>query len=132
MKKIISSKQKRENFIREIQILSKIDHPNIITIYDYEIKQTEINIIMELCDQNLLNFLQNSVYPLARQNVKTVTKMILQGLEELHSRGILHRDIKPSNVLISSNGVIKIADFGLAIPLSDKVDGEFPIEGFTT
>ena len=139
MKKIIASSKNRGNFIREIETLELVQHENVVRIYDYEIRDNHISIVMEYCDNTLYNYLKEAIYPLIKQNVKTIAHMILSGLRELHSYGILHRvgrvdqDIKPSNILISALGVVKIGDFGLAINIKDKDrEGNFPSEGFTT
>lgn len=58
-------------------------------------------------------------------------KQLLSGLVELHKNSIIHRDLKPSNILITEQGIIKIGDFGSAISMSDKNNGQFSIEGFS-
>lgn len=60
-------------------------------IYDYEIKDNQFSIVMEYCETNLYNYLKDAIYPLIKQNVKTIAYMILSGLKELHAHGIIHR-----------------------------------------
>ncbi len=91
MKKIIASSKNRHNFIREIETLEMIHHDNIVRIYDYEIRDNHITIVMEYCENTLYNYLKDAIYPLIKQNVKTIASMILNGLRELHSNGIIHR-----------------------------------------
>lgn len=55
--------------------------------------------------------------------VKCLMKQLLKGLYFCHSNGVLHRDLKASNILIDSNGVLKLADFGLARPFNEQLDG---------
>lgn len=68
----------------------------IIKLVDYEVKENSINLVMEYCEMNLHQYLTESVYPLSRQNIKTITYMILKGLKELHSRDFIHRVISKS------------------------------------
>lgn len=63
----------------------------VVRIFDYEIKDNHFSIVMEYCEGNLYSYLKDAIYPLIKQNVKTIAFMILSGLKELHSRGILHR-----------------------------------------
>ena len=91
MKKIVASTKNRHNFIREIQILEQIKHDNIVKIYDHEIRDNHITIVMEYCETNLYTYLKEAIYPLLKQNVKTIAHMILSGLKELHQHGIVHR-----------------------------------------
>ena len=99
MKKMIASSKNKQNFIREIENLELIQHENVgqsdqvVRIYDYEIKDNQFSIVMEYCENNLYNYLKDAIYPLIKQNVKTIAFMILSGLKELHSNGIVHRVI---------------------------------------
>ena len=63
----------------------------VVRIYDYEIKDNQFSIVMEYCESNLYNYLKDAIYPLIKQNVKTIAYMILSGLKELLSYGIVHR-----------------------------------------
>lgn len=52
-------------------------------------------------------------------------------MDAIHKAGIIHRDLKPSNIMISKEGILKIGDYGSATLIKDKVNGKFPIEGFS-
>lgn len=97
--------------LREIKVLRKITHANIIRLKEVVRANDELNLIFEYCDKNL--FQLQSENPLSESQIKEFVRQILQGLAHLHKNGFFHRDIKPDNILISSN-TAKIADFGLA------------------
>lgn len=63
----------------------------MVRIHDHEIKEFQITIVMEYCETTLYQYLKEAIYPLIKQNVKTIAFMILSGLAELASKGILHR-----------------------------------------
>lgn len=63
----------------------------VVRIFDYEIRDNHFSIVMEYCEGNLYSYLKDAIYPLIKQNVKTIAHMILSGLKELHSHGIVHR-----------------------------------------
>lgn len=91
MKKVGTTQANRRNTIREIEILSKLDHENIVKLVDYEVKPLGVNMVFEYCETNLDKYFADAVFPLNRQNVKTIASMVLSGLKEIHSRGIIHR-----------------------------------------
>lgn len=91
MKKVPTSKANRANTIREIEILSKLDHENVVKLVDWEVKPLGVNMVFEYCEMSLDKYLSDAIYPLSRQNVKTIATMILTGLKEIHSKGIIHR-----------------------------------------
>lgn len=107
-------------FLREIRIHSKLDHPNVVKVYDHEVLNSKIYILMEFCPTNLSNFINEVVYPIDQNVKRKILFQILNGLAYLQSKRILHRDIKPLNVLISKNGIVKLCDFGSAVEFSGK------------
>lgn len=98
---------------REIAILKKISHENIVKLYDIYENDDYIYITMELCSGGSLKEKVNLDGPMSIKDVKTMAKKLLSALEYLHTNNICHRDIKPENILFTGEQV-KIADFGLA------------------
>jgi serine/threonine protein kinase len=124
IKKIsVSSNGISKNVMREIQSLNQLctipfqsDH--IVEIIESFPDSTNICIVLEYLQFNLSDIINNESFLISQLSIKTFAKMILCGLNYCHSIGIVHRDIKPSNILVSSSGIAKLADFGLARPLN--------------
>jgi serine/threonine-protein kinase len=99
-------------FRREAEALASLTHDNIITIYDYAFFQGNYYIAMEYIDGPSLERTIDRGLPL--QPSLVVLHKVALALSCAHGRGIVHRDIKPANILLSSQGQVKLADFGLA------------------
>ncbi|KAJ3204001.1 Cyclin-dependent kinase 10 [Clydaea vesicula] len=105
--------------LREISLLRELDHINIVRVKEVVtgVKLDDIFMVMEYCDQDLAflldNMTNNSKY-FRPAEVKCLLKQLLKGLDHLHENFIIHRDLKMSNLLLTANGTLKIADFGLA------------------
>ena len=99
-------------------------HPNILNINDvaYEKsirhKPPIVYLCLDLMDSDLHYLVQEKEYIFTPYRLQKILKQILFGLAYLHERNIAHRDLKPSNILINSEGLVRIADFGLAKKLT--------------
>ena len=109
---------KKDLHVNEIRILSSLNHPNIIQLYDvYQSQdQASIWIIMEYCHHgNLSEIIQTTGLTFSESEIACIVYQILQGLNYCHKIDVMHRDLQNSNILINIEGTIKISDFGLAI-----------------
>ncbi|KAK3735941.1 hypothetical protein QZH41_013938, partial [Actinostola sp. cb2023] len=111
-----------ENLQREIAILKKMDHPNIVRLYEVLDDPAEDNLYLGNNLENiyLLEVMEVPGPQLPQEDARNYFRDLLLGIEYLHYQKIVHRDIKPSNLLLGDNGRIKIADFGV----SDVFDGD--------
>ena len=100
--------------IREISILKQLRHPNIVYLMDLIHADKKLYLIFEFMEHDLKKFLDINNSPLPPELVKNYLYQILIAVNFCHSKRILHRDLKPQNLLIDKNGIIKLADFGLA------------------
>ncbi len=99
-------------FLKEAKLAGRLQHPNIVTIYEAGRDQGVDFIAMEYIDgESLTRMLSKSGFSL-RQRLEVVRQVAL-ALEHAHERGVLHRDIKPGNILITRDGRVKVADFGI-------------------
>ncbi|KAI8899160.1 kinase-like domain-containing protein [Globomyces pollinis-pini] len=102
----------------EIAILKKLNHKNIVRLYEVldDPKQDSIFMAYELCEKGVaINLVENAtVDPLPLDVARKYFQQLILGIEYLHECGIAHRDIKPDNMLISSDGTVKIVDFGVS------------------
>jgi serine/threonine protein kinase len=107
-----------QNFItrfeREAKAAANLQHENIVNIIDFGKAEDVYFIAMEYVEGRSLKDLIASIKFIPLDIALTIAHAILQGLDHAHKKGVVHRDIKPANILISHNGVAKIADFGLA------------------
>ncbi len=119
-----------ERFKREALLLAKLNHPNIVQIYDFIEAPDQLALVMELVEgQNLQLHLREHIVPFA-QRMRWLTE-IAQGLAVAHDAGIIHRDLKAENILINQRQVAKITDLGIAKSqdynaiLTDHVAGSY-------
>ncbi|KAJ3268432.1 hypothetical protein HDV01_002756 [Terramyces sp. JEL0728] len=107
----------------EVEIHWQLRHSSVLELYNYFEDSEYVYLVMEYCSNgNLYEYLQSVGY-LKEEKVRRVMEQLVEGLLYLHSNGIIHRDLKLSNLLLTDCGNLKIADFGLAVKLSDP-DGE--------
>jgi len=103
-----------DRFMREARAMARLDHPNIIRIYDVFTEGDASYIAMEYFPGGSLVSLLAARKPLDQKTVVVIIQQIASALAYAHKRGIVHRDIKPGNILIKSENSVKIADFGIA------------------
>ena len=104
----------RRRFHREAQSAARLNHPNIITIYDFGEEQGQMYIAMELLEGADLKEVITRQRPLTLDAKLDLMDQICDGLAFAHARGVIHRDLKPANIHLQADGKIKIVDFGLA------------------
>ncbi len=104
----------REQFYREAEVVAKLTHPNIVTIYDVGEDLDLSYLAMEYLEGESLEkyAIQDSLLSIRR--AIDVTIQVCDALEYAHQHGIVHRDIKPANIMILKNGLVKVTDFGIA------------------
>lgn len=96
--------ERMARFQREAEVLASLNHPHIAQIYSVE----ERALVMELVEGETLQG------PLPVETALNYARQIAEALEAAHEKGIVHRDLKPANVMVTSTGVVKVLDFGLA------------------
>ncbi len=112
------SQEDRARFVQEAQAASALNHPNILTIFEFDRSGEQYFIAMELVEGESLRQklddqrLNGTLLPLDR--VLDYAQQIAEGLANAHDKGIIHRDIKADNLMITRDGRVKIMDFGLA------------------
>ena len=108
-----------ENFKRESQAAAGLSHPNIVGVYDVG-REGNINyIVMELIEGDTLNKIIEREAPMDYRKVIDISKQVAQALRIAHKNKIIHRDVKPHNIMITEDGVVKLADFGIARAVND-------------
>ncbi len=107
-------------FLREARSAAKLEHPNIVHIYNFGQENGAYFIIMSYVEGKTL---QDLVTEKGRLPVKEATSIltgVLHGLAHAHSKSVIHRDIKPANILVGSDGTPRIVDFGLARSITEE------------
>jgi len=109
-------------FRREADVLFLLEHRNIARVFRRFNAYRTLFFAMEYCDGgDLLSMIRRGFRPDEKETRRLVGQLAA-GLAFLHSRGVVHRDVKPSNVLVTREGLLKLADFGLATDLPSRVD----------
>ncbi len=110
-----------DRFTREARALAKLNHPNIVMVYEFGQVNGQPYFIMEYVDGLNLRQLEQEGKLAPREALKIVPQ-ICEALQFAHDAGIVHRDIKPDNILLDKKGRVKIADFGIAKILGTAED----------
>src|SRR5579863_151094 len=103
-----------ERFLREARIVAQMDHPGIVSIYDFGTEGETAYFVLEyVAGSNLANRLEQSP-KLDRAVCTRALSEAASALDYAHKRGVVHRDVKPANLLLTEDGRVKVADFGIA------------------
>jgi len=111
---LLQNADMKERFLREARAAGKLQHPNIVTIYELGMFEGSLYIAMELVEGMDLG---QAMHPPDRLTLEQKVRMvadICRGLDFAHKQGIIHRDVKPANVRVTREGTVKILDFGIA------------------
>ena len=100
--------------VRELSALRHIAHANVMTLLDYHVRSSSLVLVLPYLPHNLGELLSRMDMPLLEAHAQRLARMLIAGLAALHAGRLLHRDIKPTNLLLSHEGVLKIADMGQA------------------
>ena len=105
--------------MREISLLRQlVEYPNFVRLLDvleeWGTDKNRIHCVFEFCDSTLFQKLAKRSAPLDWSSIKNIMIQMLEAINILHGKMILHRDIKPENILVDKQGILKLADFGLA------------------
>jgi serine/threonine-protein kinase len=102
-----------KRFLQEAQVMARTSHPNLVQVHDLELSAEANYIVLEFVrGKSLRDWLNRG--PIPPPQVFAVMHGVLQALDYAHKHAIVHRDMKPENVLLSDDGMVKVADFGIA------------------
>lgn len=102
------------DILSEIDLLKNLNHINIVKYHGFIQKSNNLYIILEYCSHGSLKNLISRGNGLAEAKARSFVKQTLNGLNYLHEQGVIHRDIKAANLLLDSNNIVKLADFGVS------------------
>ena len=117
-------------FYQEAKVAGRLTHRNIITVHDVATSDGTPYLAMELLEGYELGRLLGSGQPLPLAHALDIAAQVADGLAYAHTNGVVHRDIKPANIMVTPDGLVKIADFGIARMRSAERGGEYaPVLG---
>ena len=108
------TEQMRPRFYREAKSADKLQHRNIVTIFEFAEENNQPHIVMEFLRGSPLSSRMEEAPPLTLDDKLDIVAQLCTGLGYAHSQGVVHRDVKPANVFILQDGTVKLLDFGIA------------------
>ncbi|KAH8839900.1 hypothetical protein MCOR27_003075 [Pyricularia oryzae] len=100
--------------VREVKLLQSLRHINIVKLQEVMVEKNDCFMVFEYMSHDLTGLLNHPSFKLEAPQKKDLARQLFDSLDYLHRRGVLHRDIKAANILVSNDGILKLADFGLA------------------
>jgi serine/threonine protein kinase len=105
-----------QRFVREAKLGASLNHPNLVSVYDTAVEDEGVLIVMEYVQgESLAQALLRG--PLEPAHVAGIAEQLGDALDHVHGQGVVHRDVKPGNVLLRDDGVVKLADLGIAVSI---------------
>jgi tRNA A-37 threonylcarbamoyl transferase component Bud32 len=112
-------------FEAEARAIARLDHPNVLKIYDVVGEGDARGIVMELLDgEDVLEYVTAEGGRVEPQDALRIVRQAMAGLQAAHAKGIIHRDVKPQNLVILEDGTVKVVDFGLATQANSSLAAE--------
>src|SRR5438477_4936246 len=118
MRGVVDHTSSDERFRREALVLSRLSHPGVATIFDFDTREGYESLVIEYVAGGTLES-RLATGPLPINEVLRLGAGIADALDNAHQNGFLHRDLKPGNVALTADGHPKILDFGIALLLAD-------------
>ena len=116
-------------FQQEAHLIESFQHRNIVAMHGRFEAFRSFFIVLEYCSGESLEELLKQAGPLSAEQFRSVIAQVAAALDFAHSRQVVHRDIKPSNIMLGTDGVVKLMDFGLANPIEDMPMGKLAVVG---
>ena len=113
-RELVSDETFVSRFRREARSAAQLSHPNVVAVFDQGIDEGDMFLAMEYVPGRTLREVLTQEGPLTPRAALDLFERILRALDAAHRAGLIHRDVKPENVIIREDGVVKVADFGLA------------------
>jgi tRNA A-37 threonylcarbamoyl transferase component Bud32 len=118
----LNTSEMEARFLREAKIAARINHPGIVTVYDAGRAGDSLYLVMELIEgESLAHRLARKEYPTVPESFMLVAQCA-EALAAAHSLGVVHRDVKPANIMLTKDGRVKVADFGVAKAIGEGTD----------
>jgi len=116
----LSNPRSVARFQREARLGAKLQHENLVRIYDYGVSSGKYFLVMEYIEGKTIAALISEQGPMPPATAVRLTRQVALGLEHAHRKGMIHRDVNPYNILVTHDGTAKLADLGLAIALAEE------------
>src|SRR6185312_13356828 len=116
----ISNPRAVARFQREARVGAQLQHENLVRVYDFGESSGRFFLVMEFIEGKTIGHLLSEQGPMPVATAVRLVRQVALGLGHAHRKGLIHRDVNPYNILVTHDGVAKLADLGLAIDVSDS------------